>query len=487
MAKFDLGAFAQTLGNVSESDQSREQITYINIDLLDKDEKNFYKLTKVEDLASNIEVCGLQQPIRVRAAEGGHYTIVSGHRRHAALKMLLKEGHKEWQEVPCIIEQDAASEAMRELRLIFANSSTRELSSGDLAKQAERVEMLLYQLKKEGVEFPGRMRDQVAAACKVSSTRVAVWKVIRENLIEGYKAYYEKDKITESAAYTIARMPAEFQERVLEACKDKVTAAYAEKVFARVTSGEFDYIPCMTCPDGKSCTHAAAFLRHDMNEGYRMCGGKRCCLQCDEATREWSPCGNLCSKAKEVRSQKAEKKRVKEEKAAAKERSRREQDNAVVAQRILRATDAAGLTDKDTTPGRYSYEKWKVADLLAIARCESGRTFYSDNDIVPRYAEDLVKFAKALHCSTDYLLGLSDNLTPPMETAAFWRPLGKDSWPEEGQLVLLSYENAIGGYRYQLARCMGGFDDRYPFVDPNNDLSCEDFEDFDHWLPLVGR
>ena len=55
---------------------------------------------------------------------------------------------------------------MAELQLILANSTARVLSNAEISKQAERMEVLLYQLKEEGYEFPGRMRDQVAAACQ---------------------------------------------------------------------------------------------------------------------------------------------------------------------------------------------------------------------------------------------------------------------------------------------------------------------------------
>ena len=46
--------------------------------------------------------------------------------------------------------------------------------------QLRTVHPLLYQLREEGYEFPGRMRDQVAAACKVSAPKLARLKVIRE-------------------------------------------------------------------------------------------------------------------------------------------------------------------------------------------------------------------------------------------------------------------------------------------------------------------
>ena len=162
---------ASVLKNVSAPDTGAEQIEYLPIDSLLPDPNNFYLLDGLEELAANIELIGLQQPLRVRPAEDkGYYTIVSGHRRKAACMMIRDGGSDMFDRgVPCIVERGEASAALRELRLIYANSATRVMSAAELSKQAERVEMLLYTLKDEGMDFPGRMRDHVAEACKVST------------------------------------------------------------------------------------------------------------------------------------------------------------------------------------------------------------------------------------------------------------------------------------------------------------------------------
>lgn len=155
MAKFDMGEFAKTLAQpVSESGTGREQIEYIDVDLLDNDQNNFYQLSDLDALADNIATVGLQQPIRVRDGENGHAVIVSGHRRVAAIRKLVEDGRTDLREVPCIREKGDASPALRELRLIYANSSTRALSSSEISQQVEKVRDLLYQLKEEGYEFP---------------------------------------------------------------------------------------------------------------------------------------------------------------------------------------------------------------------------------------------------------------------------------------------------------------------------------------------
>lgn len=215
---FDLAAALGSVSNLDTGIEGREQIEYIRIDHLHQDERNFYELPGIPELAANIEFAGLQQPIRVRPdpEKEGHYIIVSGHRRHAALSQLVQEGSEKFAQVPCIVEKQsgAADEVegwLQELRLIYGNSDTRRMSSADISKQAERVEMLLYQLKEAGVEFPGKMRDHVAEACKVSASKLGRLKVIRENLIDDLKKDWEKGDLSESVAYAFAKQAPEVQ------------------------------------------------------------------------------------------------------------------------------------------------------------------------------------------------------------------------------------------------------------------------------------
>ena len=217
--KFDLGdSLAAALGNVSDYDQS-EQITYIDVTKLDEDVENFYSMDGIEELAANIELIGLQQPLRVRANPEApdRWLIVSGHRRRKAIGLLYKDDPQKWAKVACIVEQTAASPELQELRLIMANADTRRMSSADLAKQVERVQMLLYKLKEQGViQFSGRMRDAVAEACKVSSTKLAMLKVIREKLIPEWKGLYEESRISEIVAYKLAQLTPEVQHEIAE-------------------------------------------------------------------------------------------------------------------------------------------------------------------------------------------------------------------------------------------------------------------------------
>ena len=116
--------------------------------------------------------------------------------------------------VPSIIERGDVSRELQELRLIFANSSTRVLTGAELSKQAERVTELLYKLAKKGFKFPGRMREHVAAATNSSSSRIGRLHAIRERLIPVLLQKFDEGLIGETAAYRLSRESAEMQDLI---------------------------------------------------------------------------------------------------------------------------------------------------------------------------------------------------------------------------------------------------------------------------------
>lgn len=214
MAKaFKLGDYIKP-EDVSES--NTERIQYIDLDLIDPDPDNFYLLDGIDDLAENISMVGLLDPLRVRP-NGGRYIVESGHRRRAAC-LLLRDGgvHMFDKGVPCIVTYGEATDNMRRLRLIFANSHTRVLTPPELARQAEEVTKLLCELKAQGVELPGRMREHVAEALNVSASKLARVQAIRNNLAPELLAEYDAGRINESVAYRCSQEDAETQRRIWE-------------------------------------------------------------------------------------------------------------------------------------------------------------------------------------------------------------------------------------------------------------------------------
>lgn len=418
-AKSPINIAAALAVPVSKSDtDGREQIEYIDIDHMDPDPNNFYELSGIEELAANIELVGLQQPIRVRANldDPGRVIIVAGHRRHAALQLLVKEGKRQFREVACIRELIDGSAALRELRLIYANSDTRDLTDAEISKQAERVEILLYQLQEEGVEFPGRMRDHVAAACKISKSKLARLKVIREWLIPEYVELFEADKLPEQSAYAIAHFPAEFQQRLMKAVPKVPTGSKLENLFRRYEDG-WRWEPCFSCPDGTPCKRGDTFLRHDVDcLSFEQCGGNKCCLDCSRATFSCGACERACSKAKAVKKENKDERAAAEEKRRQKEQKELKKQIQASAKRLLVAADAAGVSEETKfNPSQYGYSNViTVATLRAYACGDFGDKYFYANDLASERLGNLKELVQTLHCSADYLLGLTDDLTQPV-------------------------------------------------------------------------
>ena len=413
---FDLASVLKNVPDQGTSD-GRERIEYIGLDKLHDDPNNFYSLDGIEELAGNIEFAGLQQPVRVRrdAEHSGEYIIVSGHRRTAAMRKIVEDGNKAFETVPCIVEADGGSEALRELRLIYANSDTRRMSSADISKQAERVEALLYQLKEEGVEFPGRMRDHVAEACKVSKSKLSRLKVIRDKLAPDiYAGYYEKGLIKEDPAYELARLPVDVQHSIVDRATrtDRRGIRYlgADKIKDQGKDiKRFSKMACR-CEQGGTCVNVPNMLDKLYSNGWRgytHCGSG-CCYDCNEL----ATCSKCCSRMAEVKAQqKAERKEAKAASDAAQaERDRPKVDALrLMWSRMGEACKQAGVDYNEVCDKADIYGPLfpqNATPLLNGTGKLTADTRPPFGYVIGREGiASLVKLADLLGCSLDYLFG----------------------------------------------------------------------------------
>lgn len=412
---FDL---ASVLADVSNSGTNREQIEYISLDLIDGDEKNFYELSEIEGLANNIATIGLQQPLRVRPNPDApdRYMTVSGHRRRAALMLLAEDQPEQWKEVACIVDRDSVSPALQQLRLIFGNANTRKLSSADQNEQAAQVEKLLYQLKEEGYEFPGRMRDHVAQVVQISKTKLARLKMIRENLAECWKPAYKQDILGESSAYELCRMSTEnqillFEEKQRTGANLKYLYADDIKSFAE-RAAAIEAISCeKSC--GDACINVDRKLRKTAVTGrYETYYCHKCCNDCYNLTSCKNACPRLADKIAKLKAEAREEKR--QEKLA-----QEEKDRPVIErlQQLWRrfgyAREQAGKSVKEVfAAGRVYYVK---SDDEVVAGKENGSYQFSTYTPLPygnnfrlSDAEPLIAIADLFGCSIDYLLCRTD-------------------------------------------------------------------------------
>lgn len=476
MAKrqFDLSSMIDTVSGLDASPGPLVQM--IPLDNILDNKANFYKVDKftLKPLADSIAMDGLQQypVVMPHPQRAGKYLLLSGHRRCAAIRLLTEDQdhpRDDLRMIPCTVKQ-YKSGAMAELQLILANSTARVLTNAEISKQAERMEILLYQLKEEGYEFPGRMRDQVAAACKVSAPKLARLKVIREKLkAPEFLLLFEKDRLPEQTAYALARLPEDFQRRLAGITTD-LSGNAAENILKKYGDG-WRWEPDMQCPDGKACRRGDSFLRHDLEHSFNMCGGERCCLGCEQAQRDWSPCDRMCSRANALRKEKKEESKAKAEKSAMKETRKYQKATQINARRILRAADAAGLPDDTMIHWSYITETVGALREYAAGKFPEDGRWYGER-LSPDSLREPAKIARLLGCSTDYLLGLTDELAPaaPVEENAVpakeihpvWLPGNPEKsgpvaarfrMPEGGPVLtnLVWFDADFGKYRFSEA------------------------------------
>lgn len=443
MAKkaFNLGdQLADVLGNVSESDTA-ERLIYIPYDKLVVDAENGYSMNGVDELARSIEIVGLLQPLRVYEikSSGGLYRITSGHRRHAAIGIAIKNGSKRFEGgVPCVEDVDAGSVALRELKLLLANADNRKLTPADEAQQAERISDCLRRLEDEGFQFAGRHRDWVAKLSGMSRTKIATLDAIRNNLVPELLEYFKKNEISQSAAYELQKLPAEGQKAIADSCKR--TGAAFIKIWGCEHCVEHaeQYMAKRICPNGDVCDHhAARFVKTLRSKfAWAYCDGD-CCLTC----RDLDDCDHACKKAKGKKAEEAAKRKKKKnqrELDAEKSRERANREHKLMrqkqAQRILPLIEKAGLSDKCELPGNYAYTKTKVAEIRRMAAGDFGDKYFYDGNMLPTSVEALKEIADRLGCSLDYLAGRTDDPTP--STPAMRLISVDESYPAEGQYVI---------------------------------------------------
>ena len=409
---FDL---ASVLKDVPDLGTNREQIEYIKLDLIDEDPNNFYALSDIDKLADNISLCGLQQPIRVRKQENGRYKIVSGHRRRAAVELLAHEKPEQWNEVPCIIETDPASPALQQLRLIYANSSTRVMTSAEYSKQADEVTKLLYQLKEEGYEFPGRMRDHVAQAVGISKSKLSRLNVIREKLADFWVPYFEDNSLAEQTAYLLAQLPRNEQLHIFTFAEDRyekpgdISAAIVERYKDRIATMKelicpAEGIPCENMEGKRSAT-----IRCGLYD-FHHC--TTCCAKCSKLTSCRFACPKLADQIAQQKKNNRDQKRKEKEEEAAKNAPRIEQIRDLWI-RFGTLREWAGKNVKDVFDATKSWYS-PTSDEPRYAKQEKGldidlnTSLPYGHGILRSEISALITIADLFGCTLDQLLGRTD-------------------------------------------------------------------------------
>lgn len=196
-------------------DSFTDNIKMLPVEQLHNNPENFYDLSDLDTLVEDIDRQGLKTPLYVVPNEDNGYTVISGHRRKAAVQELIDSGKYGTDKLPCYIGVKK-NEAETMLDLIMLNATTRVISDAETVKQCEKLEEVFKQLEADGKKVQGRMRDKIAAALNVSPAQVGKVENIRHNAIDEVKTAVDEGKMSISTANEVAKLDPEKQKDLIE-------------------------------------------------------------------------------------------------------------------------------------------------------------------------------------------------------------------------------------------------------------------------------
>ena len=206
---------------------ARFRLQDIPIDKIYSNDKNFYPLTDIEQLANEIKLCGLMENLTVvkDSCERGEYRLVSGERRWRALTYLVEHGESKFKNVSAKITKfDNQNE--EELYLIVANSY-RTKDSGTKMNEVKRMQELLQNAKNNGTSINGydmqqeSIRSVMSKLLGMSETKIAELTVVINHLIDEFMTMLNDGILGISVAYKIAGMSPDMQLEFFDYCENE--------------------------------------------------------------------------------------------------------------------------------------------------------------------------------------------------------------------------------------------------------------------------
>ena len=202
-------------------------VKQIDVTKIIPNEKNFYSITGIEELANSLSVSDRQlPPLDVVDNGDGTYRLISGERRLSATLFRMERGEMERAELPCHIlpafQQEGAltAEQMETLSIILANNY-RQKSTLDRLREVQELEPIaraIYQEEKgKGVLSDGNGKntpfrtffaEQILAISPAALQRLKALESLSDEAV----AAFEEGIINKSAATELAALSKEEQD-----------------------------------------------------------------------------------------------------------------------------------------------------------------------------------------------------------------------------------------------------------------------------------
>ena len=231
MKEFTLG---NGLGNMKPSNfsagintQRFGQVIYVSPDLVVPNPKNKYEVTNIDELADNIAVYGLLQPLLVKGPfPDKTYMLLGGERRWTAIKKVMAENleaAKKLEKIPVeVYGPSDLDEIDEEIIIRETNSQARNMEK--YRKQDVWELYDLYKKKQErGDAMPENIIKRISEKMGIGQRQVQKIVSIDEYMIPEMKEKVEDGSISINKASKIAHLSKEKQEELYKILEDTGT------------------------------------------------------------------------------------------------------------------------------------------------------------------------------------------------------------------------------------------------------------------------
>lgn len=218
MAKLKLNSAIMDDLRAAASDSFIDSLKMLEVGQIIPNESNFYKMTEIEELAEDIERQGLMS-VLVVTEDNGEFHLISGHRRLAAVKLLIDEGRRKSTTVPCYIKS-AKSADETQLDLIMLNATQRKYSDSDTMREYEELERIFKAMEQAGKPVKGKIRNNIARVLNVSPAQIGKIDNIKHNAIPDVEQAVKSGEMSISTANEVAKLAPEQQKEIIESKPD---------------------------------------------------------------------------------------------------------------------------------------------------------------------------------------------------------------------------------------------------------------------------
>ena len=218
MAKLKLNSAIMDDLKAAASDSFIDSLKMLDVGQIIPNESNFYEMTEIEELAEDIERQGLMS-VLVVTEDNGEFHLISGHRRLAAVKLLIDEGRRKSTTVPCYIKS-AKSADETQLDLIMLNATQRKYSDSDTMREYEELERIFKAMEQAGKPVKGKIRNNIARVLNVSPAQIGKIDNIKHNAIPNVEQAVKSGGMSISTANEVAKLAPEQQKEIIESKPD---------------------------------------------------------------------------------------------------------------------------------------------------------------------------------------------------------------------------------------------------------------------------